>query len=69
MCPLEELSTSDTPESAGLGGREPETTGENIKKVIDSLVVKNIRIIVQLIMLMFKISFNVFPSIHFTNLS
>lgn len=28
MCPLEELSTSDTPESAGLGGNEPEKSGE-----------------------------------------
>lgn len=25
MCPEDELSTSETPESAGLGGREPET--------------------------------------------
>lgn len=25
VCPLEELSTSDTPESAGLGGKEPES--------------------------------------------
>lgn len=25
--PLEELSTSETPESAGLGGREPEKSG------------------------------------------
>lgn len=27
VCPLEELSTSETPESAGLGGNEPEIIG------------------------------------------
>lgn len=29
VCPLDELSTSDTPESAGLGGSEPEMRREN----------------------------------------
>ena len=29
VCPLDELSTSETPESAGLGGKEPENFGTN----------------------------------------